>query len=389
MRLSLSVVSLLLPLAAGCSSGQATPTKADPPAHVDAPRPEAELTTVKLSPEAVKRLGLETVAVKIDTAAATRSLGGEVTVPEGRLVTVTAPVAGTLTVVSGVQPGARVARGDRLMTLAPLASSERDQSIEARRAVESAQAEADAARLRLQRLEQLLKDGAASVRSIEEARAQSQIMEAALNAAEERLAAVRQGPVGLQGEIAIAAPLDGLIQSISAAPGQTVAASAPLLQIAQVSTLWVRVPVFAGDVDEIDAAQPVAVRRLGATDAPRLARRVTAPLKADPSAASVDLYYELFGTGPALRPGERVMAEVPLKGTERGLVVPEAAILYDIHGDAWVYEDLGSNAYARRRVQIARHAGDRAVIARGITEGAKVVTAGAAELFGTEFGAGH
>jgi hypothetical protein len=54
-----------------------------------------------------------------------------------------------------------------------------------------------------------------------------------------------------------------------------------------------------------------------------------------------------------------------------------------------VYEDLGSNAYARRRVQIARHAGDRAVIARGINEGAKVVTAGAAELFGTEFGAGH
>jgi cobalt-zinc-cadmium efflux system membrane fusion protein len=389
MRLSLLVSLLLLPLAAGCSSGQATPTKADPPAHVDAPRPEAELTTVKLSPDAVKRLGVESVAVKIDTAAATRSLGGEVTVPEGRLVTVTAPVAGTLTVVSGVQPGAGVARGDRLMTLAPLASSERDQSIEARRAVESAQAEADAARLRLQRLEQLLEDGAASVRSVEEARAQAHITEAALNAARERLTAVSQGPVGPQGEIAITAPLDGLIQSISAAPGQTVAASAPLLQVAQVSTLWVRVPVFAGDVDEIDAALPVAVTRLGATDAPRLARRVTAPLKADPSAASVDLYYELPGTGQALRPGERVMVGVPLKGTEQGLVVPEAAILYDIHGDAWVYEDLGGNAYARRRVQIARHAGDRAVVARGIAEGAKVVTAGAAELFGTEFGAGH
>ena len=90
----------------------------------------------------------------------------------------------------------RVARGTRLMTLAPLASSERDQSIEARRAVEAAQAEAEAARLRLQRLEQLLKDGAASVRSVEEARAQLQINEAALNAARDRLAAVRQGPVG-------------------------------------------------------------------------------------------------------------------------------------------------------------------------------------------------
>ena len=212
---------------------------------------------------------------------------------------------------------------------------------------------------------------------------------AALNAARERLTAVRQGPVGQQGEITITAPLDGIIQSISAAPGQTVAAGAPLLQVAQVSTLWVRVPVFAGDVGQIDGAQPVAVTRLGAREAPMLAKRITAPLKADPAAASVDLYYELPGTASALRPGERVMVEVPLRGTARGLVVPDASVLYDIHGDAWVYEDLGSNAYARRRVQIARHVGDRAVIARGLTENAKVVTAGAAELFGTEFGAGH
>ena len=218
---------------------------------------------MKLSPEAVKRLGIETAVAKVDTAAATRSLGGEVAVPEGHMVTVTAPVAGTVSVAAGVQPGARVSRGARLMTLAPLASSERDQSIEARRAVEAAQADADTARLRLQRLEQLLKDGAASVRSVEEARGQLQVAEAALNAAKERLAAFRQGPVGPEGEIAIAAPLDGVVQSISVAPGQTVAASAPLLQVAQVSTLWVRVPVFAGDADQIDATQPASVTRLG------------------------------------------------------------------------------------------------------------------------------
>ena len=83
------------------------------------------------------------------------------------------------------------------------------------------------------------------------------------------------------------------------------------------------------------------------------------------------------------------MIELPLRSTLQGLVVPETSVLYDIHGDAWVYEDLGENAYARRRVQIARHAGDRAVIARGLAVGARVVTVGAAELFGTEFGAGH
>ena len=391
MRWYLRGVSAIVALlAAGCSSGKPATPHTEAPAHVESPRKESELTTVKLTPEAVKRLGIETVTVKTESAAATRSLGGEVAVPEGRMVTVTAPVAGTVSLVSGLQPGARVARGARLMTLAPLASSDRDQSIEARRAVDAARAETDTARRRVQRLEQLLKEGAASVRSVEEARAQLQIAEAALNAARERLGAMQKGPVGSQGEIVITAPLDGVVQAMSAASGQTVASSAPLLLIAQVNTLWVRVPVFAGDVDQIDTSQPASVKRLGGSDAPLLAKRVTAPLQADPTAASVDLYYEIPAAGATtLRPGERVMAEVPLRSTVQGLVVPEAALLFDIHGDTWVYEDLGGNAYARRRVQVARHSGDRAVIARGLTVGQKVVTAGAAELFGTEFGAGH
>ena len=103
----------------------------------------------------------------------------------------------------------------------------------------------------------------------------------------------------------------------------------------------------------------------------------------------MDVYYALAGAPTALRPGERVMVELPLKSTEKGLIVPEAAVLFDIHGSTWVYEDLGGNSYVRRRIDIARHAGDRVVVSRGIREGAKVVTAGAAELFGTEFGAGH
>ena len=383
------VSAIVAVLAAGCSSGKPAAPHTEAPAHVESPKKEAELTTVKLSPEAVKRLGIEIVTVKTESAAATRSLGGEVTVPEGRMVTVTAPVAGTVSAVSAVLPGARVTRGARLMTLAPLASSERDQSIEARRAVDAAQAEADTARRRVARLEQLLKEGAASVRSVEEARGQLQIAEAALNAARERLSAMQKGPVGPQGEIVITAPLDGVVQSMSVASGQTVASAAPLVQIAQVNTLWVRVPVFAGDVEQIETSQPASVKRLGGSSVPLLAKRVTAPLKADPAAASIDLYYEIPAAGTTLRPGERVMAEIPLKSTVQGLVVPEAALLYDIHGDAWVYEDLGGNAYARRRVQVARHSGDRAVIARGLSAGQKVVTAGAAELFGTEFGAGH
>ena len=375
---------------AGCTKEQARPSAAaKPPAAVEHPRTEADLTTVRLSPEAVKRLGLQSVPVRTGMASATHTLGGEVVVPEGRGVVVTAPVAGTLAGGQVPRAGARVRRGDRLMTIVPLVSGDRDQRIEAQRAVAAAEAEQQAARQRLERLERLLQDGAASVRSVEEARAQHTVALAAFTAARERLAGVSKNPVGAQGELIVSAPFDGVIQRISAVPAQTVAASAPLLEIAQVDTLWVRVAVYAGDVGEIDERQPAAVSRLGASEAPRTATRVTAPLGGDPLAASVNFYYSVASGGAPLRPGERVLVEVPLKVSERGTVVPDAAVLYDIHGAAWVYEDLGNNAYARRRIEIARHAGNLVVVRRGIAEGARVVTAGAAELFGTEFGAGH
>lgn len=372
-----------------CSGSNSQPAAHASHATVEHPRTEAELSTIKLTPEAVKRLGIETVTVKREAASATRTVGGEIVVPEGRGVVVTAPVAGTLTAGAAPRPGARVRRGERLMAIAPLVPAERDQRIEAQRAVAAAEAEEQAARQRLQRLEQLLKDGAASVRSVEEARAQHQISAAALTAARERLAGASKTPVGAQGELTVTAPFDGVVQKVSAVSGQTVAASAPLLELAQIDTLWVRVPVYAGDARDVDERQRATVRRLGERTVPLSATRVTAPLQGDPSAASVDLYYALSGNAGTFRPGERVLVELPLTSTEHGLVVPDAAVLYDIHGTTWVYQDLGDNAYARRRIEVARHAGDRAVVSRGLSEGLKVVTAGAAELFGTEFGAGH
>jgi multidrug efflux pump subunit AcrA (membrane-fusion protein) len=73
---------------------------------------------------------------------------------------------------------------------------------------------------------------------------------------------------------------------------------------------------------------------------------------------------------------------------QRGLVVPLAAVLYDVHGDTWVYVQSDSLTFTRRRIEIATIVGDRVLVARGLTSGVPVVTSGAVELFGTEFGPG-
>lgn len=381
---------ILLPAAwlSACSSDGPADVKKAAPATVEHPTTEADLATVRLSPQAVARLGIESVVAAVERLSGTRTLGGEIVVPEGRSVVVAAPVAGTLVSAGAARAGAHVEEGEGIFRLVPLVPAERDQRIEAERALSAAEAEEQAARQRLERLQQLLDDGAASVRAVEEASAQHEVLAAALSAARERTLVVSLSPIGPQGEISIAAPFGGVLQSISAAPGQTVAASAPLFEIAQISTLWVRVPIYAGDAADLDPSAPAAVTGLDAAGPPRLARRVQAPLRADPAGASVDLFFELAAGGRPLRPGERVSVQLPLAAEESGLTVPYSAVVYDVHGSTWIYEDLGEGVYTRLRVDIARHVGDRVVVSRGLAPGTRVVSVGAAELFGTEFGAG-
>jgi RND family efflux transporter MFP subunit len=388
MRLPVPLISFLALVTCACGGQEAAPAAKPAPATVQQPRTEAELTTVTLTPEAVSRLGVQTVEAAVQKVSEVRTLGGEIVVPEGRSVAVTAPVAGTLVAVGDARAGSRVARGQVIFTLVPLIPDERNQRIEAERAVSEAQAQEQETRQRLERLQQLLKDGAASQRSVEEARAAYTVAAAALEAARERLAVASRNPIGPQGEIAVAAPFAGVLQAITAAQGQTVAASAPLFEIAQVDTLWVRVPVYAGDVAGIDASQPVVVSSLRTGGPARPARGVTAPPSADPTAASVDLFFELAGEGVQFRPGERVTVQLPLAEAADGLVIPDSALVYDIHGQPWVYEDLGEHRYARRRVEVSRHVGEQAIISRGITQGTRVVAVAAAELFGVEFGVG-
>ena len=261
MRLISCGFILAIAAASACSQSEPTAAPKPAPATVQQPRTEAELTTVTLSQEAVNRLGLQTAEAKLERVSEVRTLGGEIVVPEGRTVAVAAPVAGTLVAVGDIRPGARVTLGQPIFRLVPLVADERNQRIEAQRAVAEAQAQEQAARQRLERLEQLLKDGAASQRSVEEARAQEAVAAATPEASRERLQVASRNPVGAQGEIEVVAPLAGVLQTLHATQGQTVAASAPLFEVAQVDELWVRVPVYAGDVADIDAARDDLISR--------------------------------------------------------------------------------------------------------------------------------
>jgi len=353
---------------------------------VDSPKPEADLATVTLSPEAEKHLAIQTKKIAIEPVSLTRTVGGETIVPPGRSVQVTAPVAGILKPGPAATIG-RVRRGDAIFELVPLQQPERDARSEAERAVQEAQARLTQATQRVQRLEQLLKDGSASAKAVEEAQADRAVAAAAADAARKQLDSAGRLPVGPNGEMVLTAPFDGFITELRAASGQTVAAGAAVADLAQTDVLWIRAAVYVGDLASLDTTQAAMVAALGQeTTGPwRSAKRVTGPPMANPSAASVDLFFEWPGSGPAIRPGERLAVRVPLKAKDRALVVPESAVVYDVNGGTWVYEQRAPHQFARRRVELGGRAGSNVIIARGLAEGVTVVIVGAAELYGTEF----
>ncbi|OAI57969.1 hypothetical protein AYO49_01635 [Verrucomicrobiaceae bacterium SCGC AG-212-N21] len=310
---------------------------AETAATIANPVKEADLTTVVLKPEAEKRLGIKLAPVERRSMPRMRLVPGEVVRPlaSGSAASVAPVVGGTL---------------DEVLKLA-------DAQADANGRVSQAEVQLDAAKVTFDRAQKMLTAEAGSARAVDEAKAQVALAEAALKTAQERRA--------LLGE----------------AMGQVTAAT----------KLWVRVPVYAGQLSELELdknAEVSAAARSTQSNSRATARPVTGPPTANAAAATVDVFYELEAPLAGARPGARVEVNVPAKGEAESLVVPWAAVLHDINGGQWIYEQTAPYTFARRRIMVDRVAGGIAVLASGPKAGAQIVTDGAAELFGTEFGVG-
>jgi len=399
-RLFPLIIAASLAAVTGCRPPAAGAGKAPPPAAVENPVKEGDLATVRLTAEAVTRLGIETAPAERKDLPRSRTVGGEAMAAPGAAVALVAPLAGTVRAVSTAPvPGAAVKTGETLLILEPLLSPETRASLlasrtEAEGALEGARAQSEAAKLALERAERLLGDKAGSRRAVEEARAHLEVTGAALRAAAARRdlhAGLLEGKgEGSPAAVPIPSPLDGQVRKVHAVPGQMVAAGAPLLDVLDTGRSWVRAPVYVGDLAEIDAGGEVRIGIPGdPPGAPSAAGRpVPAPPAADPAGSTVDLLYEVARGGPRLVPGQRVAVRLPLRGRGDGIVVPWSAVVHDSGGGTWVYERTAPGVFVRRRVGVRFVEGSLASLETGPKPGAEVVVAGAAELFGTEFGIG-
>ena len=117
VRFSLLLASGFL---SGCGAGNGS---SDAPAHVENPVQEADRTTIHLTEEAERRIGIELGSIEVRTVRRRRSFGGELMAAPGSEVSVTAPRAGMIVAPEGGRiPGAGsfVSAGQSLLRLVAL-----------------------------------------------------------------------------------------------------------------------------------------------------------------------------------------------------------------------------------------------------------------------------
>ena len=404
-----------LALVVGCQRSQPAVTPAaTSPAKMTHSVSEAGLNTIELTEEAVKRLGLKTAVVETRPMERARPYGADLILPTGSTVIVSAPMAGTLK--PGGEPGLfqvgqRIEEGHPLLKLLPLLSPERSvltpaerirmaeakntlaqSRIDAEGLVQQATIQQEAAQIALDRAERLLKDKVGTVRTVDEAKAQLQLTEKTLAAAKTRKQQVDgvkfDEEAGTLEALAIPSPLSGIVRATHVRAGEMVAAGAPLFEVMNDGQLWVKVPVYVGELDGIDLAHTARLTLLNGRHAEGdlVVKPAELPPTAIPLAAAVDLYYELPNPDRKYQPGQKLAAHLTLRGEAQQVAVPWSAVIHDIYGGQWVYEQIDERKFVRRRVEVGWVDGDWAAVTRGPKAGVKVVTAGAAELAGTEFG---
>jgi hypothetical protein len=115
----------------------------------------------------------------------------------------------------------------------------------------------------------------------------------------------------------------------------------------------------------------------------------TSPAKVEP-VAGTDLSRVILTPEATKRLGieTATVRDAQVRGKLRK-VIPYPAVIYDLHGETWVYTSPESLTYVRDTISVDFIDGDLAVLSKGPPSGTVVVTVGAPELYGTESGVGE
>ncbi|MGH7095152.1 MAG: hypothetical protein ACREFB_16685, partial [Stellaceae bacterium] len=130
------------------------------------------------------------------------------------------------------------------------------------------------------------------------------------------------------------------------------------------------------------AAPAFATSRIGGGPEIRL-DFVSPATSTDPRLQGVSYFYRAAAGGGML-PGLRLVVSLKTKPAERGVIVPERAVVW-LQGRAWIYLRTGPTRFERRAIAADRPAPGGGFIISGLPPRAEIVVRGTQMLLSEEF----
>lgn len=340
---------------------------------------------IKLTPLQIKSLGVETSPLTRHAGSLSTGMPASVVIPDGQTRIVAAPVAG-LVLETRAAEGEPVRRGQ---VLARLSSPE---LIELQGGLAQAASALELARDSARRDEGLLREGIipeararAGAAALAQAKAALNARRAALRAQGLNDAAIARAERGesFASEIALAAPINGVVIARQATPGSRVEAATALYTIASLNPLWI----------EIDAPADVAARVKPGMKVELPGRQLRgAVLRVLPAAGAAQTVrirarLDHVNTGPdaTLRAGQSVSARIEGLGGGQEWRVPVKAVARDA-GKSYVFVRR-PDGFEARSVTVLSQSANMVSLAGAFKDGELVAVGGIAALKSAWLGA--
>jgi membrane fusion protein, heavy metal efflux system len=276
-----------------------------------------------------------------------------------------------------VTPGETVRQGQPLLTVnSPDYSAARSAYIKARDAFQLAE------KFYI-RAQGLFEHGAIAEADFQQAESNRNQAQADLQSTEDALRVLGindpeslvNNPPKTTAQIPVLAPVGGEIVERLVGPGQLLQAGATqVFTISDMSTVWVLVNVYQGEVSYVHLGDVVDV----STDSypevfhGKISYIATA---VDPNTRTLQARIVTENPGKKLKKDMYVTASVNAGSVANALTVPDAAVLHDTENQPFVYVQSSAkqNEFARRVVQLGESHGGRTQITDGLKEGEHVV----------------
>jgi cobalt-zinc-cadmium efflux system membrane fusion protein len=337
-----------------------------------------EPETVKLSAAALKEIGLQTEAVKLQSFSGMLKMPAKILVNQDNEARVGSLIPGRVYKVYA-KPGDYVKAGDVLMTLEGLEIGE------IKAAFLSAKAGLDYNKANYERQKTLSDQKISSQKSLFEAQAEYEKALAEYNAQDKKIHSIglsdseiinNNNGAHTSGTLSVKAPISGVVVERNVVTGQFVDGTINAFRIFNTGTVWVDGQVYEKDLNKIND-KSAAVFTTTSYPGEKFTGRISfTGYTVDEQSRTVTVRGEFSNPGGKLKP--QMFGELQIAAGENSmaLIIPAESVI-KIDNEDYVFVQNRDSSFAKRKVLIGSVLDDKVEIKEGVNENDKLVVKGA------------